>query len=878
MGVKEQLTAALADQYRIESEIDTGGMATVYRARDLKHERTVAIKVLRPDLAEAIGADRFLREIHTTANLSHPHILPLFDSGEADGFLYYVMPFVKGESLADRLEREGQIPVEDAVQIAREVADALAYAHRNGVIHRDVKPANILLEEGHALLMDFGIAQAQAGADETRLTGMGMSLGTPAYMSPEQISGQGKVEGRSDQYALACVLYEMLAGHPPFTGADIQTVMRQHLIAEAPKVTGARALVPAGVAKAIHRAMAKNPADRFRTAAEFEKALAGATLPLLARIPMGRTRGAGYAVGVLVLAGVVWGIATRVGGTSAGGNGEAGWQPDPNVIAVAPFQNLTADPAFDDFAERLALEVERRVSAADIGKVREAVRVLPVIWTAPEGSDPVTLLSQHLGAGTVVTGILDRRGDSVEVQAYCTNAVTGESLGHLEPVRSAAGEEEDLINGIQDRVAGLLALRMDPDNPFQSSSQPPLNPEAYAEYRRAVQLSMSREDWNQAADHFLQAWALDSTYLDAGLRAFVYLHQVSQLYGSSDLGGADRWSDLDSVLLVLEGSVGRMSPAQRGGFRGATAFLLDHDFETALREARLAAREDSIEAAYGQGHSALFLNRTTEAVQAFRRWEKGRGGFLEGYVSYWPFYFYGYADALHRLGQHEKELEIALEGRRQFPDHYDNLYTELKARIALAQVEEARPLITEVRRRGPPLDRTHVIWECFAHGLDELGRELLEEEVRRFDTDPYYDDPRRVAEVLHMLGRNEEAMTIYREVAEAHPNNPWQGLFQMGIVAASLGDTALALEIDRRIAEWPRGAGNPGSFPLARAQIHGALGDQEGAFGLLESAHFDHGLPFQEYHHAIFDLLPLQGYPPFDELMKGVDNPSSPEP
>ena len=188
----DRLAAALAHRYRIESEIDTGGMATVYRARDLKHDRTVAIKVLRPDLAEAIGADRFLREIRTTANLSHRNILPLFDSGEADGLLYYVMPFVEGESLANRVKREGQLPVEDAIQIAREVADALAYAHDKGVIHRDIKPANILLERGHALLADFGIAHAKAGADETKLTGSGMSLGTPSYMSPERSQETGR--------------------------------------------------------------------------------------------------------------------------------------------------------------------------------------------------------------------------------------------------------------------------------------------------------------------------------------------------------------------------------------------------------------------------------------------------------------------------------------------------------------------------------------------------------------------------------------------------------------------------------------------------------------------------------------------------------------
>ncbi|MGD2124298.1 MAG: serine/threonine-protein kinase, partial [Gemmatimonadota bacterium] len=257
MDFQNRLSAAIADRYRIESEIDSGGMATVYRARDVKHERTVAIKVLRPDLAEAIGADRFLREIRTTASLSHPHILPLFDSGEAHGFLYYVMPFVDGESLADRLEREGELPLEDALQIAREVADALAYAHKKGVIHRDVKPANIMLEGGHALLADFGIAQARAEAEETKLTGLGASLGTPSYMSPEQVTGEEKLDGRADQYALGCVLYEMLAGRPPFGGEGIETVLRQHLAVEAPRITGSRPAVPKGVATALHRALAK---------------------------------------------------------------------------------------------------------------------------------------------------------------------------------------------------------------------------------------------------------------------------------------------------------------------------------------------------------------------------------------------------------------------------------------------------------------------------------------------------------------------------------------------------------------------------------------------------------------------------------------------
>jgi len=239
------LRAALADGYRIERELGQGGMVTVYLAEDLKHRRRVAVKVLRPELAVALGADRFLREIETTAGLRHPHILPLYDSGEAGGFLFYVMPLVEGESLRDRLVRQKQLPVDEALRIAREVADALGYAHARGVVHRDIKPENILLEGGHAVVADFGIARAVSGA-AGRLTQTGMSIGTPLYMSPEQAAGDPEVDGRSDLYSLGCVLYEMLGGQPPFTGPTAEAITRQHMITEAAPVTNLRPTVVPG--------------------------------------------------------------------------------------------------------------------------------------------------------------------------------------------------------------------------------------------------------------------------------------------------------------------------------------------------------------------------------------------------------------------------------------------------------------------------------------------------------------------------------------------------------------------------------------------------------------------------------------------------------
>jgi eukaryotic-like serine/threonine-protein kinase len=273
-GILERLSVSLADRYRLERELGAGGMATVYLAHDLRHNRSVALKVLRPELGAILGAERFLKEIQLTANLQHPHILPLHDSGEADGLVYYVMPFVEGESLRDRLNRERQLPVEEAVRIATEVADALQYAHEHGVVHRDIKPENILLHGGHAMVADFGIALAASRSDGgSRMTETGMSLGTPHYMAPEQAMGEKEVTAKADVYALGCVLYEMLVGEPPFTGPTAQAIIAR-VMTEAPRsLTLQRHTVPANLEAVVRMALEKLPADRFASAAQFASAL-----------------------------------------------------------------------------------------------------------------------------------------------------------------------------------------------------------------------------------------------------------------------------------------------------------------------------------------------------------------------------------------------------------------------------------------------------------------------------------------------------------------------------------------------------------------------------------------------------------------------------
>ena len=302
----DRLTTALADRYAIERELGAGGMATVYLAEDLKHHRKVAIKVLRPELAAVLGAGRFLNEIKVTASLTHPHILPLHDSGEADGFLYYVMPYVEGESLRDRMNREKQLPIEDAVKIASEIADALNSAHNHDVIHRDIKPENILLEEGHAVVADFGIARAIHAAGGDTLTATGLAVGTPVYMSPEQASGMNDVDARTDIYSMGCVLYEMLAGAPPFSGPTPQAILARKSVEQVPSLRLVRDTVPDTVERVIMQALANAPSDRYATAAQLAAALNRAYSGTVARVPVSgwrflfRSR-AGLALIVLLL-------------------------------------------------------------------------------------------------------------------------------------------------------------------------------------------------------------------------------------------------------------------------------------------------------------------------------------------------------------------------------------------------------------------------------------------------------------------------------------------------------------------------------------------------------------------------------------------------
>ncbi len=481
----DRLTAALADRYAIVREIGCGGMATVYLAQDLKHQRQVAIKVLRPELTAALGAERFLREITTTANLHHPHILALYDSGEAQGFLYYVMPYVEGESLRDRLRRDKQLPVEDALQIAREVADALGYAHARGIVHRDIKPENILLEGGHALVADFGIARAVSAAGTEQLTATGTAIGTPIYMSPEQASGQKDLDARSDIYSLGCVVYEMLGGEPPYTGATPLAVIAKKLSEPTPRISVVRELVPTTVEAALERALAKAPADRYATASAFAEALTTATAaPRPGR--RGWRRAAVVAAAVVVLALAARGLSSMLAGERI------------DRLAVLPLTDLTNDAQ----QEFLTAGVHEAL-IAELGQLGLSVTARATMAQFRHTEKPIREIARELGVDAVIEGSLFRSGDSLQISTRLYDKEEREIW-----TASYAGVLSDVVTlyrGFARAIAGEIGVRLSPAEQERLNDTPAVNPEVYEAYLRGMHVlntRSTREDANVAIGYF----------------------------------------------------------------------------------------------------------------------------------------------------------------------------------------------------------------------------------------------------------------------------------------------------------------------------------------------------------------------------------------
>ena len=464
-----RLTQSLAGRYTLDRELGEGGMAVVFLARDLRHDREVALKVLRPQVSAEIGAERFLLEIKMAAGLTHPHILPVFDSGEADGLLFYVMPSMEGRSLRERLERERQLPLSEALRITREVASALDYAHRHNVVHRDIKPENILLHEGSAMVADFGIGKVLSSGGRS-LTQTGLAIGTPAYMSPEQSAGELSTDGRSDLYSLGCVLYEMLAGEPPFTGVSAQAIIAKRFVSPIPKVRTTRD-VPEAVDAAVTRALARTPVDRYHTAAEFAEALRSISYE-------GRT-----------------------------GSQRATSEPlrgSPPSIAVLPFKNMSADPENEYFSDGMTEEI---INA--LGKLPGMQVASRTSSFAFKGKDAdVREIGERLGVTTVIEGSVRKVGNRIRLTAQLINVESGYHLW----TETYDRQLEDVF-AVQDEISraivDALAIRLGGEQ--AQVVAPTKNLEAYTLYLkgRFFFAKLSEPALRRSLDLFQQALLLD---------------------------------------------------------------------------------------------------------------------------------------------------------------------------------------------------------------------------------------------------------------------------------------------------------------------------------------------------------------------------------
>ena len=603
--LERRTASALGDRYTIERELGRGGVATVYLATDHKHGRHVAVKVLDPEVGLSIGPERFLKEIEIASRLTHPNILPLYDSGAAGGLLFYVMPYVDGESLRERLDRAGQLSLEETVTIVRAAAAALSVAHRRGIVHRDIKPENILLTAGQAIVADFGIAQAVDAAGAERLTATGLAIGTPAYMSPEQVGAERRLDGRSDVYSLGCVAYEMLAGEPPFSGSSSQALMARHVVDPVPPLRTLRPSVPPGMERAVERALSKVPVDRFETADAFAEALARGRAEDAEELAASGNRRAprrgGWAaaalLGVVALAIGLW----RLAGPGASAI---------RRFAVLPFDAPTLDPGQVYLAEGIHEAVISQLADEGLGVIARTS-----VLQYRQGDKPVREIGRELGVDALVEASLTRSSDTVRVEARLVDARTQQYVWSHPYAAALTGLPSlavDVAHGIAGAIDPALAER------GQGPRRRPVDPEAYDLYLKGQSYvhRPTRADLETARDYFERALAVDSSYALAwaGLSTYWTIGRQRAYFTPQEASppseaAAYRALALDSTLAEPHHALAEAKVYGEWDWIGG-----EREFRRAI-----ALRPDYAEARAFYAHLLCILQRPKEALRQLER-------------------------------------------------------------------------------------------------------------------------------------------------------------------------------------------------------------------------------------------------------------------
>jgi serine/threonine-protein kinase len=814
--IQDRLTAALAERYAVEQPLGEGGMALVYLARDVKHDRLVAVKVLRPDLAASIGSERFLREIHVTAKLSHPHILPLYDSGDAEGLLYYVMPFVEGESLADMLAREKQLSIDDAVRITKEVAEALGHAHSYGLIHRDIKPDNVMMSGTHAIVADFGIAKALSDAGGSGMTQTGTSIGTPAYMSPEQAAGLEDLDGRTDIYALGCMLYEMLVGQVPFTGPTPQAIMARHTMDQIPPPSIMRDSVMPELEDVIFCAMAKSPADRFRTAQEMIDALTAVetggapklrttratrriTQPVIVRSKWKRLGVPALAVVAATAVGVVgWQF---LQGRSGGPAGAAGGL-DPTSVAVLYFDDLSPDGELGQVADGL--------TEALIGRLSE-VRALDVIsrnGVAPYRESVLSpdSIARALGAGSLITGAVEPTGDQLRVTVRLVDGTSGVDIERTS-FQLAAAELLAAQDSVALRASSLLRQRLGEEVRVRERRAETSSVEAWTLVQRAERLRKDAEgllsagQLDGAGDAFARAdsvlalaEAADREWVGPlALRAHIAFRRARTAAYSGDL---------PTILDQIEVGLGHANRAlarapnharaleQRGTLKylhwllGVTPDPADAEqlFNEAREDLEAAVRADPTLATAHGLLSHLYINTDDQVsmlLAARRAYEED--AYLADADQILNRVFFGY----YNLGQFADARHWCDEGLRRFPGGH--LFLECQLRIMMTEqgnpdADRAWELVARLEAAAPEARREY--WrrrgEMFVGGVIgkagdmDSARTVLVRARGDREIDPNYELAEFEAAVRTMLGDYDEAIELLKLWVAANPDQAFE--------------------------------------------------------------------------------------------------------
>ena len=828
----DRLSSTLGERYAVERQIGEGGMALVYRAKDLKHERTVAIKVLRQELAVSLGADRFLREIRVAANLQHPNILGLYDSGEVDGLLFYVMPFIEGESLRDRLNKEQQLPLTDALQIVRESADALQYAHERGIVHRDIKPENILLMGGHALVADFGIARAVSQAGGEKLTQTGMAIGTPHYMSPEQSLGSEHVDARSDIYSLGCVLYELLIGQPPFTGPNSMAIMARHSMEVVPSLQVVRSSVPDEVEDAVMQALEKTPADRFQTMKEFaerlseaeaeaaimrtaqrrastaaRRASSGVRTAATPRRKSGEVEGGPRPRGIkfwslaggalLVVLGIgfgAWKLMHRGGATADGSS--ANGALDPTHIAVLYFEQRGAQDSLGYLADGLTEALIHELSQVSQLQVISRNGVLPYKKTtvAPDS------IARALKVGTLVEGTVAQADNRLRLNVSIINAANGAEIGSkvLErPREEIFALQDDLAK----EVSIFLRQQLGQEVTLRESRQGTSNAKAWEQVQRAEEITKGVDPLlasgdtaaagrrlNQADSILAGAEKLDPAWSSpAVMRGWLEFRQTDLIAGFDknlysvrlDAGIADAERALklkpnDPDALELRGTLRywrhllNLAPNQAEGAKLIAG---------AEQDLRGAVNANPTAAVAWSWLSHLLMNQSQVA--------EGKLAALKAYES--DPYLSSVRSTLYRLASASVDVEDVAEAKRWCDEglrRFPGFYRFIECQLSVYQLKGVKPdipntwkLLGEYIQASPTSTRDFnqhygqmlVAMAIARAGLPDSARHVAE----RARGDPAMDPTRELAQieaaVRVLIGDKDEALRLLSTYVAANP-------------------------------------------------------------------------------------------------------------